>query len=163
LAVRHARRDPGGAVPVRAVHRRLATARPVAGARGAPDVPAQPQLAVGHGRGPAAAGALRRAGAGAGRDRRGVCGVRRRRPPAALAVARRPNVVVTRSFSKSHALAGVRFGFAVADPALVREFNKVKDSYNCDVLSLAAATAALEDAEYYRGTRERILRTRARL
>src|SRR5262249_3429531 len=57
----------------------------------------------------------------------------------------------------------VRFGFAVADPALVREFNKVKDSYNCDVLSLAAATAALEDAEYYRGTRERILRTRARL
>src|SRR5262249_54573076 len=52
---------------------------------------------------------------------------------------RRRNVVVTRTLSKSYALAGIRFGFAVADPALVRELVKVKDSYNCDVLSLAAA------------------------
>ncbi len=81
----------------------------------------------------------------------------------ALHLARRPNVVVTRSFSKSYALAGLRFGFAVADPALVREFLKVKDSYNCDVLSLAAATAAIEDQEYLRETRARILATRARL
>ena len=48
------------------------------------------------------------------------------------------------------ALAGIRFGFAVADPAVVRELVKVKDSYNCDVLSLAAATAALEDQDYFR-------------
>ena len=72
-------------------------------------------------------------------------------------------MVVTRSLSKSYCLAGVRFGFAVADPALVREFLKVKDSYNCDVLSLAAATAALEDQEYRAETRARILATRARL
>jgi histidinol-phosphate aminotransferase len=77
--------------------------------------------------------------------------------------ARLPNVIVTRSLSKSYALAGVRFGFAVADPAVVRELIKVKDSYNCDVLSLAAATAALEDQEYLRMTRDRILATRARL
>jgi histidinol-phosphate aminotransferase len=81
----------------------------------------------------------------------------------ALPLARRKNVVLTRSFSKSHALAGIRFGFAVADPALVRELVKVKDSYNCDVLSLAAATAALEDEDYLRNTRARILATRARL
>jgi histidinol-phosphate aminotransferase len=81
-----------------------------------------------------------------------------------LALAqRRPNVVVTRSLSKSYSLAGIRFGFAVADPALVRELVKLKDSYNCDVLSLAAAAAALEDQEYLRATRAKILATRGRL
>jgi len=81
----------------------------------------------------------------------------------ALSLVRLPNVVVTRSFSKSYALAGLRFGFAVADPALVREFVKVKDSYNCDALSLAGAAAALEDQEYFRAMRARVLATRARL
>jgi histidinol-phosphate aminotransferase len=81
----------------------------------------------------------------------------------ALDLTPRPNVVVTRSLSKSYALAGMRFGYAVAGPALVRELVKVKDSYNCDVLSLAAAAAALEDQEYLRATRARILATRARL
>jgi histidinol-phosphate aminotransferase len=80
-----------------------------------------------------------------------------------LALARRPNVMVTRTLSKSHGLAGIRFGYAVADPAVIRELNKVKDSYNCDVLSLAAAAAAIEDQEYLRETRNRILATRARL
>jgi histidinol-phosphate aminotransferase len=76
---------------------------------------------------------------------------------------RLPNVIVTRTLSKSYSLAGIRFGFAVADPGVVRELFKVKDSYNCDVLSLAAATAALEDQEYRATTRARILATRARL
>jgi histidinol-phosphate aminotransferase len=81
----------------------------------------------------------------------------------ALGLARRPNVVVARSLSKSYSLAGIRFGFAVAEPALVRELTKVKDSYNCDVLSLAAAAAALEDQEHMRANRARVLATRARL
>ncbi len=81
----------------------------------------------------------------------------------ALSLVRRSNVIVTRSFSKSYSLAGIRFGYAVADPAVVRELIKVKDSYNCDVLSLVAATAALEDQEYFRSTRARILATRSRL
>jgi len=72
-------------------------------------------------------------------------------------------VIVTRSLSKSYALAGIRFGFAVAEAGLVRELVKVKDSYNCDVLSLAAAAAALEDQEYLRGTQEKIRATRERL
>jgi histidinol-phosphate aminotransferase len=80
-----------------------------------------------------------------------------------LSLAGRKNVLVTRSFSKSYALAGVRFGFAVADPATVRQLLKVKDSYNCDVLSLAAATAAIEDQEYLQQTRARILSTRRRM
>jgi histidinol-phosphate aminotransferase len=72
-------------------------------------------------------------------------------------------VVVTRSLSKSYSLAGIRFGFAVADPALVRQLVKVKDSYNCDVLSLAAAVAALEDQEYMHKTRAQVLATRVRM
>jgi len=80
-----------------------------------------------------------------------------------LSLAKRRNVIVTRSLSKSYALAGIRFGFAVADPALVRQFSKVKDSYNCDALSLAAATAALEDQEYLRSTTARIRTSRQRL
>lgn len=81
----------------------------------------------------------------------------------ALSLARKPNVIVTRSLSKSYALAGIRFGFAIADPALVHELVKVKDSYNCDVLSLAAATAALDDQAYLKETRARILASRGRL
>src|SRR5262249_26429135 len=61
---------------------------------------------------------------------------------------RHTNVIITRSLSKSYALAGIRFGFAVADAAVIRELVKVKDSYNCDALSLAAATAALGDQDY---------------
>jgi histidinol-phosphate aminotransferase len=70
---------------------------------------------------------------------------------------------VTRSLSKSYCLAGMRFGFAVADPALAREMIKVKDSYNCDVLSLTAAAAALEDQDYLRTVRQRLVATRVRL
>jgi histidinol-phosphate aminotransferase len=81
----------------------------------------------------------------------------------AIALTRLPNVVVTRTLSKSYSLAGLRFGFAIAAPALVREFVKVKDSYNCDALSLAGAQAALEDQDHLRQTRAKILATRARL
>ena len=62
-----------------------------------------------------------------------------------------------------YSLAGIRFGFAVARPEVVRELVKVKDSYNCDVLSLAAATAAVEDQDYFRGVRAKIVATRGRL
>lgn len=80
-----------------------------------------------------------------------------------LALTGRRNVIVTRTLSKSYALAGIRFGFAIADASTVHELIKVKDSYNCDVLSLTAAAAALEDQEYLRSTRAQILATRARL
>jgi histidinol-phosphate aminotransferase len=78
-------------------------------------------------------------------------------------VGRVRNVIITRTFSKYYSLAGIRFGFAVADPATIRELVKVKDSYNCDVLSLAAATAAIEDQGYYAEVRSRITATRGRM
>jgi len=72
-------------------------------------------------------------------------------------------VIVTRSFSKSYALAGLRFGFAVAQPAVIEQLLKVKDSYNCDTLAIAAATAAIDDQAWLAETRGRIIATRRRL
>ena len=72
-------------------------------------------------------------------------------------------VIITRTMSKSYSLAGIRFGFAVAEPQIVHQLNKVKDSYNCDVLSLEAATAAISDQAYLRQVVARICETRKRL
>jgi histidinol-phosphate aminotransferase len=80
-----------------------------------------------------------------------------------LRFASEPNLIVTRTMSKSYALAGMRFGFAVGHASVIRELVKVKDSYNCDVLSLIAATAAIRDQEYLSETRRKILATRKRL
>jgi histidinol-phosphate aminotransferase len=74
-----------------------------------------------------------------------------------------PNVIVSRTFSKGYALAGLRFGYAVGSTAVMAAMAKVKDSYNCDALSIAAATAALEDQEYARGAWEAVRRERERL
>jgi histidinol-phosphate aminotransferase len=74
-----------------------------------------------------------------------------------------PRVIVTRSLSKSYALAGLRFGFAVAQPAMIEQMLKVKDSYNCDTLSIAAATAAIDDQAWLAENRARIIATRRRL
>lgn len=71
--------------------------------------------------------------------------------------------VVTRTLSKSYSLAGIRFGFAVAHPDLIAGMRKVKDSYNCNTLSLAAATAALEDQSWMLDNAARVRATRARL
>jgi histidinol-phosphate aminotransferase len=78
-------------------------------------------------------------------------------------VRRHANVIVTRSFSKAYSLAGLRFGFAVGQPEVVAEMMKVKDSYNCDALAQAAATAAIEDREYARRTWEHVKTERQRL
>ena len=72
-------------------------------------------------------------------------------------------MVVTRTLSKSYSLAGLRLGFGVAHPDLVAGMRKVKDSYNCDTLSLAAGVAALEDGDWMRENAARIRRTRVRL
>lgn len=72
-------------------------------------------------------------------------------------------IIVTRSLSKSYSLAGLRFGFAVAHPDLIAGMRKVKDSYNCDALSLAAAEAAIRDQEWMLQNRQRVIATRTRL
>ncbi|MEX0614151.1 MAG: histidinol-phosphate transaminase [Pirellulales bacterium] len=78
-------------------------------------------------------------------------------------VAENENVMVARSLSKSYGLAGLRFGYLVAQPQVVRQLRKVKDSYNCDSLSIAGATAAIDDQEWFQETRGKIIATRERM
>ena len=73
------------------------------------------------------------------------------------------NVIVTRSFSKGYSLAGLRLGYLIARPEIVAGLIKVKDSYNCDTLSLAGGIAALEDVDHFAACRDRVLATRRRL
>lgn len=74
-----------------------------------------------------------------------------------------PNVVLCRTFSKGYSLAGLRFGYAIAAPPVVAEMTKVKDSYNCDAISILAATAALEDQDYARRSWQAVRAERNRL
>ncbi|HUY93570.1 MAG TPA: histidinol-phosphate transaminase [Pirellulales bacterium] len=78
-------------------------------------------------------------------------------------VAQNEKIMVSRSLSKSYALAGLRFGFIVAQPQIIEGLVKLKDSYNCDALSIAAATAAIDDQSWLAETRAKIVATRDRL
>jgi histidinol-phosphate aminotransferase len=74
-----------------------------------------------------------------------------------------PNVVIARSLSKAYSLAGLRFGYAIAQPAVINEMMKVKDSYNCDAISIAAATAAIQDQDYAQMTWRHVRSERERV
>ncbi len=58
------------------------------------------------------------------------------------------NIIVTRTFSKAYSLAGLRFGYAIADACLVEQMMKVKDSYNVSAPGIAGAAAAIEDQDW---------------
>jgi histidinol-phosphate aminotransferase len=72
-------------------------------------------------------------------------------------------VLVTRTLSKSYGLAGLRFGYVVAQPHIIEQLAKVKDSYNCDALSIAGATAAIDDQAWLNENLKKVLDERQRL
>jgi histidinol-phosphate aminotransferase len=78
-------------------------------------------------------------------------------------VQRHPRILVTRTLSKSYGLAGIRFGFLVANPQVIQELAKIKDSYNCDGLSIAAATAAMSCGDWLSDICAKIIATRQRM
>lgn len=71
------------------------------------------------------------------------------------------NLLILRTMSKSYALAGMRIGFALGDPALISALDAVKDSYNMDRLAIAAAVAAIEDEDHHRRIVEHVVSERA--
>jgi histidinol-phosphate aminotransferase len=73
------------------------------------------------------------------------------------------NVIVLRTLSKGYSLAGLRFGYAIAQKDLIDGLVKVKDSYNVDALAIALATAAIKDQAYFRQNVERIKKERTAL
>ena len=75
-------------------------------------------------------------------------------------LARHPRLVIVRTLSKAYALAGIRVGYALADPELIGLLDRVRDSYNVNRLSQAAALAALGDQPYYADVLARVKATR---
>jgi histidinol-phosphate aminotransferase len=70
------------------------------------------------------------------------------------------NLVVTRTFSKSFSLAGMRIGYILAAAPLIEQVMKLKDSYNVNRLSQIAAGAAIASAAYMQQNAQRIVETR---
>lgn len=75
-------------------------------------------------------------------------------------VRSKPNVVVTRTLSKSYSLAGMRLGLAIARPDIIGALDKIRDHYNLDRLAQAAAVAALGDQATFRRCVDLICATR---
>jgi histidinol-phosphate aminotransferase len=63
-------------------------------------------------------------------------------------LGRYSNLIVTRTFSKMYGLAGLRVGYAVANPQITNVLNRVRQPFNVNAPALAAAQAALNDVNY---------------
>ncbi|UVW29869.1 histidinol-phosphate transaminase [Massilia sp. H6] len=63
-------------------------------------------------------------------------------------VRKYPNLVVSRTFSKAYGLAGLRVGFAIAQPAVTDLMNRIRQPFNVNSLAQAAAIAALNDKAF---------------
>ncbi|TAN05165.1 MAG: histidinol-phosphate transaminase [Rhodanobacteraceae bacterium] len=61
---------------------------------------------------------------------------------------RYPNLIVTRTFSKAYALAGLRVGYLVAHPTVVAVLERLRESFNVNLVALAGAEAALGDGAW---------------
>ncbi|MCD7833903.1 MAG: histidinol-phosphate transaminase [Lachnospiraceae bacterium] len=73
------------------------------------------------------------------------------------------NLIVVKTFSKSHSMAGMRIGYAIASAELIRYLNDVKysfNSYTMNQTAIALGTAAAEDHAYFEETRQKIITTR---
>jgi histidinol-phosphate aminotransferase len=69
-------------------------------------------------------------------------------------LAERPNLLLMRTFSKIHGLAGLRIGYGIGHPDFVAALEKVRQPFNLNALAQAAARAALTDDEHVRSTRQ---------
>jgi len=81
-------------------------------------------------------------------------------------INRHVNLLVVRTLSKSHALAGLRVGYALGHSTLIEGLERVKNSFNSyplDRLAIAGAAAAMADSGYLETTRQAIMRSRATL
>jgi histidinol-phosphate aminotransferase len=63
-------------------------------------------------------------------------------------VRKYPNLMVSRTFSKAYGLAGLRVGFAIAQPAVTDLMNRIRQPFNVNSLAQAAAIAALNDTAF---------------
>lgn len=71
-----------------------------------------------------------------------------------------PQLIVTRTLSKSYSCAGIRCGFGIASAEIIASLMKVKDSYNVNAMTQSAGIAALNDTAYTQRNIEAICATR---
>lgn len=64
------------------------------------------------------------------------------------------NAIVLRTFSKAYGLAGIRVGYGITRPEIAEAIDRVREPFNVNLLGQAAATAALDDIEHIRHSRE---------
>jgi histidinol-phosphate aminotransferase len=87
--------------------------------------------------------------------------------PSAIALVNRyPNLLVIRTLSKSHSLAGLRAGYAIGNTLLIEALERVKNSFNSyplDRLAIAGASAAMNDREHLEKTRLAVINSRTTL
>jgi histidinol-phosphate aminotransferase len=69
-------------------------------------------------------------------------------------MGRFPNLVVTRTFSKAHGLAGLRIGYMASHPSVAAVCERLRESFNVNAVALAAAEAALADRAHRDRVRE---------
>lgn len=77
-----------------------------------------------------------------------------------------PNLLVTHTYSKSRALAGLRVGYALGNAGLIEALIRIKDSFNSypiDRFAEAGAVAALQDEDYFQQTRQHVIASREQL
>jgi histidinol-phosphate aminotransferase len=78
-------------------------------------------------------------------------------------VNKHENLLVVRTFSKSHSLAGLRVGYAVGSPALINGLCRVRDAFNSyplDMLAQVGASAEIRDTAYLASNTAKIIKTR---
>jgi len=63
-------------------------------------------------------------------------------------LARFPNLLIVRTFSKAYGLAGLRVGYGLGDAAVINLLNRVRHPFNVNAPALAAAEAALDDVDF---------------
>jgi histidinol-phosphate aminotransferase len=71
-------------------------------------------------------------------------------PDATAWLSQLPNLIVTRTFSKVHGLAGLRVGYGISDPRIADLLNRVRQAFNVNTLAQLAAVAALGDTDHVR-------------
>jgi histidinol-phosphate aminotransferase len=77
--------------------------------------------------------------------------------PNSIAYTANQNVILMKTFSKAYGLAGLRIGYAIAQPELVSYMERVRQPFNVNSLAQAAAEAALDDTKFLRKSRRVIL------
>jgi histidinol-phosphate aminotransferase len=70
------------------------------------------------------------------------------RAPSVEWVAKYPNLIVSRTFSKAYGLAGLRAGYAISHPEIADLMNRIRQPFNMNSLSLRAAEVVLDDEAY---------------